>query len=348
MSLPKQVRDQAEAAKAHYAKGETPEGQNDPEAGSGAGEDQAAGETAEDRNSQPASGDEPTGTQSEAPAGRAGDDDPETLKQRYKSLQGMYNAEVPRLYAEKRELENRISNLERLLSTTKASAPATAGAPKPETTKLLSQEDLDDFGDSIDVMRKVSREELSPLASRLESIERMVRGLHTDVVPKIESVAKRQSQSSEAMFWSTLAAKVPDWQAVNNSTEFQDWLLEVDPLTGANRQVYLEQAQADMDADRVAAFFLKWLSGQAPAKPARQGTPKSAGSELEKQVAPGRSRGAGRPTATQDGEKRSYSADDIKEFYDDVRKGVYRGKEDERNRIERDIFAAQSEGRISA
>ena len=36
----------------------------------------------------------------------------------------------------------------------------------------------------------------------------------------------------------------------------------------------------------------------------------------------------------------------MKKFLNDVRAGKYRGREPERDRIERDIFAAQREGRI--
>ena len=44
---------------------------------------------------------------------------------------------------------------------------------------------------------------------------------------------------------------------------------------------------------------------------------------------------------------KTYSPDDIKLFFNDVRSGKYRGREAERDRIERDIFAAQRDGRIT-
>jgi len=45
-------------------------------------------------------------------------------------------------------------------------------------------------------------------------------------------------------------------------------------------------------------------------------------------------------------EGKIYTRQDIADFFDNVRLGKFRGQEDERNRIERDIFAAQQEGRI--
>jgi hypothetical protein len=67
-------------------------------------------------------------------------------------------------------------------------------------------------------------------------------------------------------------------------------------------------------------------------------------SELERQVAPGKGRSTGNPTGTN---AKTYSPDDIKNFFNDVRQGKYKGREAERDRIERDIFAAQRENRIT-
>jgi hypothetical protein len=59
-------------------------------------------------------------------------------------------------------------------------------------------------------------------------------------------------------------------------------------------------------------------------------------------VAPGRSRSS--PPAGQN--QQTYTTADISKFYDDVRKGVFKGRDEEKNRLERDIFSAQQEGRI--
>jgi hypothetical protein len=64
---------------------------------------------------------------------------------------------------------------------------------------------------------------------------------------------------------------------------------------------------------------------------------------LEKQVTPGRARSAGTP---QTNKGKVYTPEDIKKFFNDVRSGKYRGREQERDRIERDIFNAQRENRI--
>jgi hypothetical protein len=67
---------------------------------------------------------------------------------------------------------------------------------------------------------------------------------------------------------------------------------------------------------------------------------------LERQVSPGRSRSTGTPATANQG--KMYSPNDIQKFFDDVRMGKFKGREQDRSRIERDIFAAQRENRIQA
>ena len=143
--------------------------------------------------------------------------------------------------------------------------------------------------------------------------------------------------------------KKADWALrwIDNGS-FQEWLLKTDPLTGISRQTYLDDAQRSLDAGRVSAFFRTWLesTGQATAQSTGSAPPPpQANPELQKQVAPGRSRSAGTPQTNQG---KVYSRDDIAKFFDDVRSGKYKGREQERSRIERDIFAAQRENRIQA
>jgi len=262
----------------------------------------------------------------------------EAFEKRYKSLQGMYNAEVPRLHAEKRELESRVSQLESLMTTLGTpNQPSIAPAQA-----LVTAADVEEYGDSIDVMRRVSREEVVQQQTRIDELENLVRGMQTSVVPQVQQLQHRQAVTTEQVFWADIQSAVPDWQDVNVDPEFQSWLLDVDPLTGISRQTYLDDAQRNLDARRVTNFFATWKAqtGQSVAQPSRKA---DAASQLEKQVAPGR----GRSGAVQgSGEPKTYNSNDIKKFFSDVQKGKFKGKEQERDRKERDIFAAQREGRI--
>ena len=261
----------------------------------------------------------------------------EDYVQKYKTLQGMYNAEVPRLHSQNRDLTNRVQQLEQLL----ASMNAQPSKSEPTQEKYVTDSDIEEYGDSIDMMRKVSREELSAAARKIAQLENTIKQLQSSVIPQVQQVAQRQAASSEQQFWSDLTAAVPDWRDINDNPDFQSWLLQVDPLTGINRQTYLEDAQQNLDSRRVASFFETWsgLSGKSTVAQNKNVT----NSELERQVAPGRAKSGGAPT---NNSAKMYAPGDIKKFFEDVRKGRYVGKEAERDRIESDIFAAQREGRI--
>jgi hypothetical protein len=270
--------------------------------------------------------------------------------QKYKTLQGMYNAEVPRLHATNRDLQGRVSQLEQLLSSLSAPQQSQAQQLTAHQAALLSETEREEYGESLDVMRKVSKEELNPLVNRIHQLEAMLgqvtNNLNTSVMPAVQHVARQQANNAEDRFWSDLNSTVPNWQRINTNPDFQSWLLEVDPMTGVSRQTYLQQAQDNLDSRRVAVFFDSWARATgnetiATAQPTRS----ASASELERQVSPGRGRGTGAPSGQS---TKTYTPLDIKSFFNDVRSGKYKGRETERDRIERDIFAAQREGRIVA
>ena len=324
-TLPKQVQKQSEAVQELYK-----------ELNSEQAQDESA-DVKEDADSV-----EEQAVQSEPQEQVAEDNqEEETVEQRYKTLQGMYNAEVPRLHAEKRDMANRVSQLEQLLAGMQQ--PKTEPVPKAEAPKLITDADVEEYGDSIEVMRRVSKEETSAAEQKLKQLEKQIEALQTNVLPRVEQVAANQVKTSEQAFWSELSTTVPDWRDMNDNQDFQNWLLEIDPLTGISRQTYLEDAQRNLDVGRVSNFFNTWKENNGGVSNAQPNRKAQASTELERQVSPGKSKSTGKP---QSNSGKTYSTDDIKSFFDEVRKGNYRNKEDERDRIERDIFAAQREGRI--
>jgi len=338
MALPEQIRKQTEAVQELYKQLNTDDN-------TGEAPPPADGTTVAVNTDTPADEDtgqnvaNPPATEQNAGGSKSEDENSETYAQRWRSLQGSYNVEV----RTRHELQSRVQQMEQLLATLSAqqSAPQQSHSP---TEKLVSEKDVEEYGESLDVMRKVSREELVPVAQRLAQLENVLRQMQTNVIPQVQAVAHKQAMNTEQQFWADLTGLVPNWRQVNDSDAFQTWLLETDPLTGITRQTYLEDAQRALDARRVGAFFRTWLESTGQAAVA-QSTGRASSSELERQVAPGRSKSTGTPASNKG---KTYSPDDIKAFFNDVRSGKYKGREQERDRIERDIFAAQRENRISA
>jgi len=327
MAVPKQVQKQTEAVQALYKDLNEEDSAPSPEGEAAPIQEVVSADSAEEVAPQP----EPV------EQGEGGQDD--DYEQRWKTLQGMYNADTARLSTQNQELSGRLQQMEELISTMQATPVPT---PEPEQPKsLLTEDEVEEYGESIDIMRKVSQEITGGYQQQIDSLNATIQQLQGQVVPRVEQIANQQTQSIEQNFWSALSDAVPNWREINDSSEFQTWLLEIDPLTNMTRQTYLDGAQRDMDANRVANFFTSWVqaNGTEPAQPSRS----ASNSELAKQVAPGK----GRTSATPHGNtKRTYTPDDLTTFYRDVREGKFKGNEEERDKIERDIFAAQQEGRI--
>ena len=345
MAIPKQVKRQSEEVQSLYAElnNEPTEASAGLDSGEKVPEEKQAEASAEvpveEDTTETSDSVEKQATESDAEEHSTADTEElkDTWEQKYKTLQGMYNKEVPRLSSENRELGSRVSQLESLLGDLKKQETPVQEAP---VEKLITEDDVKEYGDSIDVMRRVSKEEVNTANGRIAQLEKEVAELK-GVVPKVQQVQQQQKTSSEKQFWDVLNREVPNWNEINSNPDFQSWLLEVDPLTGISRQTYLEDAQRKQDAGRVINFFNAFAKVSGVDNSARD---KSAtqSAELQKQVAPKRGR-AGQPV---NNDAKTYSPKDIEKFFTDVRKGKYKGREDERARMERDIFAAQQEGRI--
>lgn len=347
MALPEQIRKQDEAVQELYKQlntGDNTGASNDGADGTAAVEKPEPTRQADETRVEDTAAQSTDVEQNSVDTGAEEDLPKDDFVQKYKTLQGMYNAEVPRLHSQNRELQSRVQQMEQLLATISAQSN-TAPPATTEAKTYVTESDVADYGESIEVMRRVSREETSSVMQKMSQIESLLQQLQANVVPQVQNLAHRQAMSAEQQFWSGLTDMVPTWRDVNNDADFQSWLLQVDPFTGVTRQTILEDAQKNLDVRRVGNFFTTWLEITGQANAAQNTQRRSSASELEKQVAPGRSRGTSTPTGSN---AKMYSPNDIQKFFDDVRKGKYKGREAERDRIERDIFAAQKDGRIIA
>ena len=332
MAIPKQVQKQSEAVQELYKELNVEEVNENQEAPQ---QEAEAPETVPAANSVEEVAVESSGEHSEG-----NQEKDANWQQKYKTLQGMYNAEVPQLKQMVQDQGAKINQFEQLIATINQQKQQPQAPQQPAS--LLSEKDVEEYGESIDIMRKVTKEETGNLLGEVASLKQQIAQMTQNTVPQVQQLASQVGNTQEQLFWSNLASRVPDWQQINEDQDFQTWLLETDPLTGQARQAYLEDAQSRYDVERVAAFFTTWsdLNGNRSAqqvKPTNQ-------AELQQQVAPKKSRSAG---AAPTGSKPSYSTADIAAFYDDIRKGKFKGRDDERAKIERDIFAAQAEGRIT-
>ena len=145
---------------------------------------------------------------------------------------------------------------------------------------------------------------------------------------------------------------VPTWNDINNDPHFLGWLSEADQFSGNQRKALLQAAFDANNSARVVAFFKGYLSENATIAPTEQrpgapATQQVARVSLETLLVPGGVGTHASVDARQGNAGRIYTRAQISQFYTDINKGRYRGKEAERDAVERDIVSASREGRIS-
>ncbi len=255
----------------------------------------------------------------------------ETWQQKYKTLKGMYDAEVPRLHADLRELKSQVDSL-RKAAETKPAEPV-----KPATQeKLVTDADVEEFGkDLIEVQRKVAREVAAEFRGELDAMKAENEKLR-------EQLTATGTQVSEASFEQRLHRLVPDFEAVNADPKWIEWLNEVDPLLRGPRMTVAQGAFNRGDAEGIAHYVSLFKATLAPTTPAEP-TPSKA-EELERQVQPNRT---GSPTApVQQG--RIYKDADIQRMFIKSADLSAKGQMDEARKLEAEIDLAYKENRVVA
>lgn len=220
----------------------------------------------------------------------APDGDAAYWRQRFETMQGKYNAEVPRLHSQVREQGDQLSQLTgRLDQLTRQAVP-----PTEQTQPLITANDEERFGaDLIDAMRRVVRDETKAYSRRFENLEGVARTVSAKA-DRVGTVEQHLAATREERFYEVLVGAVPDWEAVNVDPRWLKWLAELDPMAGRTRQQLLDEAMAALDARRVVAAFGAFkatLPAPAPSSRAQAAT------ELARQVAPSRSSTAATPPA---------------------------------------------------
>jgi hypothetical protein len=266
----------------------------------------------------------------------ADDENSPTYAQRWRSLQGI----VASLNQKLSGSEQRVAQLEQLIATM-----STPPAQPAVRTNLVTAQDTETFGeDMVDFAKRAAQEATAPLVEHINHLEAELSRFR-QVAPLVQKVHNDQVQSKEERFITQLSERVSDWERVDINPDFIRWLGAPDPMTGILRQTYLLDARRALDVGRVAHIINSWKeqSGGTSA-PQPRSKPNPASSELERQVAPGRVTAGAPPSTPVEGRK--YTRQDVTKFYDDVRRGVFKGRDAERMAMEQDIFVAQREGRL--
>lgn len=155
--------------------------------------------------------------------------DPEYWKNRFMTLQGKYNKEVPALSNQLSQLRQQIEQLEK-----KPVAP----------TPYLTDEEREEYGDIGSMMERVARKAAEDATK-----------------PLVETHQKTQQQT----YYEQLDGAAKNWRDINEDEGFNAWLDELDPMAGTTRRELLNSAFEAKDAKRTATFFNTWGEANKPA-----------------------------------------------------------------------------------
>lgn len=254
----------------------------------------------------------------------------ETWEKKYYVLQGKFDAEVPRLYSQVREMQAQVQQL----LADKAALEAKKVEEPQKIESLITEQDREAFGpDLIDLIERATDAKVANLRAKEAELMSEIKELKG----QLGNVTERQVMSDKDRFLMGLGQQVPDWETLNVDQGFLGWLQQVDPVYGVPRQAALSTAYEALDVIRVANIF-KAYKQTLPQVPAQS----KAKQELQRQVAPTRTRSTTTPA---DGvNDKIFTNQDIEQFYSDWRRGFY--DEQEAAEMEKQIHAAVAEGRI--
>ena len=246
-------------------------------------------------------------------------------EQRYRSLNGMIQSRDRQI----QQLHELLAAMQHQHGTPTVSSQSEATAT-PQT-QYITKEDEDSYGaDLVDMARRAGRQESAALVDE-------VRREMAEMRAALQGVSQVSRVTVQERFESRLD-KLTDnsWRETDSNPEFIAWLQS----SPARNRVFAEGVQS-RDATTVADFFNDFAK-LAQAEQARTIRPVEARlRRLEKQVAPGKSK-AGTTPSSQAGEAKQWTRSEIAKLY--ANKRSYNA--DEFNKLERDIAAAQREGRV--
>ena len=270
-----------------------------------------------------------------------GDDDPNNLtwRQRYQSLQGQFNSQVPTLQQQVQQLTDTVGSLNAKLEQQVAQPPKVE-----EQSELVTKTDVDAFGeDLVDLARRVAKEEFGKRESKyLKQIDAL-EGKLTEATGQVGAVQETQAAATTERFFENLTRQLPTWEQIQVTPECQDWLSTRIPGIGATWNQALQNAAAKRDIPAVMEVFDAFFERNPNLNPrVSNQTQTNARQELNRQVAPSKT-SASNPQATQ---RRTYTVKEYEQESMKIMRLMQQNKKEEVRRLEAELDAALAEGRV--
>ncbi len=264
-------------------------------------------------------------------------------KHKYEVLQGKYDAEIKKLLEENATIKGYLASLPNPQQPPAQPQPATppsqpAPAPAPAAAESESVKELKEVYPLIyDGVKQMLDSYMNVFITRFSQ------EFEQKLAPRIAKVEEFQVKRSVQDLYRYLDQNCPDWKKIDHDPRFTEWLQKKAPYSNKTKFQLLREAYQALDQDSVLDFFKDFQkeSGATyqappatpvvpPVDPASVSTPPSGGGTPPP------------PTSQEEPIKRS----DLRQFYQDVANGKYRGRDAEKNAAEALIMKAMREGRV--
>jgi len=255
----------------------------------------------------------------------------ETWEHKFRSLQGLFNKNVP-------ELQGQVKTLTQRLEQALGALEAAKAAPKPQepATQTVDPRDVENFGaDLVDMVNRIAERRFGSVAQQVEAKFGELQKMLGTVEQRLEGTTQTVAVTAEQAFFDKLTKQVPEWESINANPAFLAWLADSDPVYGVPRQRALDSAREQLDVGRIVSVFRAFAPATSSAPVVRN--------PVDRQVSP-RAGAANAPAAAPS--QVMFSQKQISDFYNDVAKGKFRGREAEATAIEQSVNTAIAEGRV--
>lgn len=171
-------------------------------------------------------------------------------EQKFNVLNGKYLAEVPRLNATIKALQQELSALKTQILERPAQTQVAAEQKPVEQQHQVSDWDnlREDLGDEI----------VDTIKSKFDSQQQI-----------LETQQKMFTEQNEASFFATLDSTLPNWETVYNSQEFAEWAQGVDLFAEKTYEQILQQARDTHDPHKAALVLNQFMTSN-PGTPQQQ------------------------------------------------------------------------------
>jgi hypothetical protein len=265
-------------------------------------------------------------------------EDPAIWEQRYRSLQGKYDAETRMtreiMANQQKTMDQLIASRAEVVQPT-TTAPAIQQTPEEYLRSLgITEKEISDYGDLLPIVARLAQNMIRPSAEKLEAELNRTRAAAGQTANAVLEDRKR-------MLFDTLDRnpQIPGWRVLNNDDNFLAWLDSLDILSGVSRRNLMTDAFQKLDATRIAAIFGAYIQEDS----VRQSTLNPM-VDINTLIAPGTPRGGSAEAPGGANGKRILSEQEIADFYSRVRRKLV--STEQYAAFSAEIAAATVEGRI--